>query len=95
MEIVKDKDLLDLSKRIAAEWEFVARYLTIEEAQINIFKKDYDHTRERIYQMLLFWKKEKGNGATYRVLTQALRQSERNDLADDLSLRQGNMGIIL
>lgn len=50
-------------------------------------------TQEQIYQMLLFWKNKEGNDATYRVLAQALRQAQRNDLADDLSSRTGKMGI--
>ncbi|KAJ8027692.1 FAS-associated death domain protein [Holothuria leucospilota] len=84
----------ELSHKIA-EWKKIARYLTIKEAQINSIQRDYDgHTQEQTYQMLLLWKRKKGDDATYRALVQALRQAQLNDLADELSPKQGKMDII-
>lgn len=84
----------ELSHKITAEWKNVARYLTVEEAQIYSIQKNNDPcTQEQIYQMLLVWKRSKGNDATYRILEKALRQAQRGDLADDVSSRQGKMDI--
>lgn len=78
--------LLDLSRKITGEWKNIARCLELSEGTINHISVDQsNNVQEQIYQMLVSWKQSKGQLATYGVLSQALRQASRHDLADAMT----------
>ncbi|KAJ8050433.1 Receptor-interacting serine/threonine-protein kinase 1 [Holothuria leucospilota] len=89
---VPNSILLDLSRKITGEWKNIARCLELSEGTINHISVDQsNNVQEQIYQMLVSWKQSKGQLATYGVLSQALRQASRHDLADNLISCHGHV----
>ena len=80
-----DKELHELSQKLAVDWKPVGRRLKIDEANITKFHTDNKELDEKAYQMLLHWKRRDGSAATYQVLNNALcnKLVNRKDLAEE------------
>ncbi|XP_071844109.1 receptor-interacting serine/threonine-protein kinase 1-like [Apostichopus japonicus] len=80
-----DESLRDLSVDISKCWMEVGRNLQLTEGQLeSLDKEGYITLREKIYQMLLVWKRKGGSAATYDVLGDALQKAGRLDLKEYL-----------
>ena len=87
--VPRKKDLQWLSQQLE-EWKPVGRRLKIEEARLTAFDNEDKRHSEKIYKMLLHWKRTKGLRATYKVLHDALCHQfvNRTDLAQKLCCQQ-------
>lgn len=87
--VTKKKDLEWLSRQLE-EWKSLGRRLKIKDAKLAAFDCEFKKYSEKIYQMLLHWKRKKGFRATYKVLHRALchRFVNRTDLAQKLCCQQ-------
>ena len=92
--VPSNEDLEWLSQELE-EWETVGRRLKIKEARLTAFDNENRKCSEKIYKMLLHWKRRNGSTATYRVLQNALCHPlvNRTDLAEKLIT--GNISLIL
>ena len=84
-----DEDLEWLSQNLE-NWKTFGRRLKIEEARLAAFDHENKEKFEKIYEMLLHWKKRNGSAATYKVLHDALYHQlvSRRDLAEKLCRQQ-------
>ena len=92
--VPSNEDLEWLSQELE-EWKTVGRRLKIKEAILTAFDNEKRECSEKIYKMLLHWKRRNGSTATYRVLQNALCHPlvNRTDLAEQLIT--GNISLIL
>ncbi|XP_071832094.1 uncharacterized protein [Apostichopus japonicus] len=82
---VSEKSLQDLSEKVGKCWMDVGRKLQLTEEQLeNLEQKSYTTLEEKIYQMLLVWKRKRASAATYVVLADALGNARRVDLQEYL-----------
>ena len=83
--VPRDQDLEWLSQQLE-KWKAVGRRLEIKEAKLTAFDDENKEYSEKIYKMLLHWKKRDGPSATYTVLHNALCDTlvNRTDLAEQL-----------
>eukprot|EP00118_Oscarella_pearsei_P016643 m.160871 g.160871 ORF g.160871 m.160871 type:complete len:476 (+) comp38790_c0_seq1:78-1505(+) len=74
---------LTVSSQIISKWKFVARSLRIPEDKIETIEADHSNdSREKAYQMLIFWQQREGQNATVQVLIDALVSEELRGVAD-------------
>ena len=92
--VPSDEDLEWLSQELE-EWKTVGRRLKIKEAKLMAFDIEKRKCSEKIYKMLLHWKRRNGSTATYTILRNALCHPlvNRTDLAEQLIT--GNISLIL
>ena len=76
-----DDVLENLSKELSNDWRTLGRRLTFHEAELQEFDSSHGQISEKAYAMLLAWKRKGGSDATYSVLSQALCDVKRKDLA--------------
>ena len=83
---MSDFELEHLSVRVARDWKFLARRLGFLEVDIEVFDMDNERFSEKVFSMLMAWKRREGSYATYRVLYDALRHPlvNRRDVAEEL-----------
>ena len=73
-EVVSEKNMVLISARIR-EWENLAPYLDIDEADIVVIKKDYkDFYEQQKTSFLRKWKQRYGDRATYDCLMEAAKK---------------------
>ncbi|XP_071841956.1 uncharacterized protein [Apostichopus japonicus] len=78
---VPDCILEYLAKQLCEEWQSLARYLNISDADLDNLKEDNRRCyQDAKYFMLRLWRKRNGTGATCRVLATALDKAGRKDL---------------
>ena len=81
--IVSTDCMAEVSKSVQ-KWKFLARRLKLEENAISNIEKDCAHKAdgqdEMCYQVLLKWKQEQSDQATYRNLIRVLESERLNDL---------------
>lgn len=83
---------------LGKEWKFVGKTLGLEDAELDHIVHDYTGTQERIYEMLVLWKRKHGKEATHAKLIKSLEETGRKDLAEsvlnrkDLEDSQENLG---
>ncbi|KAL5018695.1 hypothetical protein ScPMuIL_004417 [Solemya velum] len=89
-----EKCVLYLSKRLGRDWKFCARYLSIDESDIEESESTHRFAlREQIHECLRKWliKNQHLNRSTMlNVLKDALRQVGRNDLVEDIDNQKYN-----
>ena len=83
--VPSDEDLERLSRKLE-KWKRVGRRLKIEEGSLTAFDNEDNDFSEKIYKMLLHWKRRDSSAATYTVLHDALchRLVNRTDLAEEI-----------
>ncbi|XP_071844101.1 uncharacterized protein [Apostichopus japonicus] len=82
---VSEESLQDLSEKLGKCWMDVGRKLQLTEEQLESLEQmGYPTLQEKIYQMLLVWKRKRASAATYVVLADALRKAGRVDLQEDM-----------
>ena len=76
-------ELEHLSVEVSGNWKSLARRLGFLEVDIEVFDMDNERFREKVFSMLMAWKRRVGSGATYWVLYEALCHPlvQRRDLA--------------
>lgn len=67
-----DEELEELSQKIGVKWESLGRRLRFDDAAITCFCHDNRRLQKKAHSMLKDWKLNKGEGATYTVLYDAL-----------------------
>ena len=79
--IVSTDCMTEVSKSVQ-KWKFLARRLKLKENAISNIEKDCqaDGQDEMCYQILLKWKQEQSDQATYRNLIRVLESEGLNDL---------------
>ena len=92
--VPSNEDLQWLSQELE-EWKTVGRRLKIKEARLTAFDNEKRECSEKIYKILLHWKRRNGSTATYTILHDALCHPlvKRTDLAEQLIT--GNISLIL
>lgn len=77
--------LLNIADKIN-KWERIAIRLQIPDPQITEIQKNYQGDYgEQKYQMLMFWKKMRGDGATWSELMSAVLEENDRHLANQIN----------
>ncbi|XP_071841934.1 uncharacterized protein [Apostichopus japonicus] len=75
-----------------SEWQRLARYLNISDADLDNLKEDNRRCHQDTkYFMLHLWRKRNGTGATCRVLATALDKAGRKDLQQYVERQDRNL----
>ena len=84
-KVASNEELEWLSQKLE-RWKTFGRRLKIEDEKFTAFDNDNKEFTEKIYKMLLFWKKREGSGAKLKFLYNALCDPlvDRRDLAEEL-----------
>ena len=92
--VPSDEDLEWLSQKVE-NWKTLGRRLKIGKVKLMMIDDENTEFIEKIYKMLLHWKKRNGSTATYTILHYALCHTMVNhtDLAEQLIT--GNRSLIL
>ncbi len=65
--------LVNMGEKLQRRWKFVARLMGVSESTVEGIAYDNSQAlNEQSYQMLMKWKRSHGDGATYRVLPNAV-----------------------
>ena len=85
-EGVPTNDELEHLSRKIEKWKSLARRLQLLTKDILEIERDNDMFSEKVFSMLMAWKRREGSYATYRVLYDALRHPlvNRRDVAEEL-----------
>ena len=89
--LVFHDELEFLSVRLGGDWRSLARRLQFLEPEIVAFHHDNKELREKVFMMLMAWKRREGSHATYQVLHDALIHKfvQRKDLAEMFCIDDG------
>lgn len=73
-----------LARKIPKDWKALGRRL-MKDTDLDAFDKEEDQLHEKVYTMLVKWKRAKGDEATFSVLYNALCDPFvlRRDLAEE------------
>ena len=87
--VPSEEELESLSQCIGLFWRKLGRRLKFDEAKLTGFDKDNEEFSEKAYKMLLAWKQGDGQGATYKVLYNALcaKLVAQRELAEEFCLQ--------
>ena len=85
-----DDDLVELSFKLAHNWERLGRLLKFDQATMTVFDKENEKFSEKAFHMLMHWKQRMGFDGTYQVLYDALCHElvAREDIAEKICLSQ-------
>ena len=77
-----------MASKIPQEWKALGRRLKVVDTDLYIIDKQEDQLREKVYTMLVKWKRAEGKEATFSVLYNALCNHlvRRKDLAEEFCL---------
>lgn len=79
---VSDTLLHDLVRDLCINWKMLGQCLGILEGAIKNIDMEHHHVVEKGMAMFAEWKRCKGEGATVRVLREALEKTGRRDLSE-------------
>ena len=84
---MSDDELEHLSVKIG-KWKPLARRLRFLAVEIEAFDNENIRFSEKVYSMLISWKRRDGSGATYRALYDALCHEfvNRKDVAEEFCI---------
>ena len=78
--------LVSCDENACKQWKFLARALPLKDTVVTTIEyENKEGIRERCYQSLEKWRKEKGSAASIRKLLRALTQEGLRDVALKLS----------
>ena len=84
-EIVKDTHLNEISEDLGRDWKMLGRKLEISSSILDNIEADNRRVKEKSFQMMSRWKKQRGNDATAQALANALVAIGRRDVAETLA----------
>lgn len=88
-DLVSESSLRKLSGLLTSEWKDLGIELGLTEADMQHIRNDHQgKEKEIIYQMLLCWKKAKGQEATYGHIFEKLKRVGRLDLVEIPKLKE-------
>ena len=82
--VVNHDQLATLARDHLIDWEAIAPKLGITPQQIHSIKKTNNEYDDQKREALNTWKKNKGNGATFRVFITAAKSIGNTNLADSV-----------
>lgn len=87
MALVSKDCVIALAADIGKAWRKFGIVLGLENKVVDQISEDYETVWEKAYRILRKWQDQKGSGATYEVLKEALRHQtmRRVDLAEKIS----------
>lgn len=92
MQQLDEVSFRTLSSRIGNEWEMLATHLGFRLDQIERLKQDNPNIEDTMFDMLVTWRRKQPGDEAVQVLVEALRNSGRNDLAQQLQGEGGCNG---
>ena len=81
---IKNSEMLRVYSRKLVDWKSLAKYLNVDEREINRINHDYKLDEERSCQMLHSWRRTEGNHATYARLAKGFKEIGQEYLTKDL-----------
>ena len=81
---ITNSELLRVYSRRVVDWKSLAKYLNVDEREINRINHDYKLDEERCCQMLHSWRRTEGNHATYAHLAKGFKEIGQEYLIKDL-----------
>ena len=81
---VTDRHLSEIAAEII-DWEALAPYLSLKEAEIEEIKQDFSTSKKQKVGLLRVWRERYGDEATYQCLIQAARDSHNAKLASHIN----------
>ena len=89
---ITNSELLRVYSRRVVDWKSLAKYLSVDEKEINRINHDYKLDEERCCQMLHSWRRTEGNHATYARLAKGLKEIGQEYLIKDLQKHLNDTG---
>ena len=71
---------------VGAYWRDLGTFLGLESAVMDNIETDIIECRERAWKVLRKWKQKSGKKATVTILINALKKTERKDVAEKLGM---------
>ena len=87
-----DVELIDLSKRLSFDWQFLGLRLGVDQDKIKLIHRnnnEYPNPNLKAHAMLMMWK-DKDESFTNWTLATALREEELGRLAKKFSFQVNN-----
>ena len=82
-DVLDDRHLLQLAKRIAADWDQLAKLLSVAEEEISELLSSEGHSYQGAFQMLYEWREASADLKTsHESLVAALRQLGHSDAVE-------------
>ena len=81
---ITNSEMLRVYSRRVVDWKSLAKYLNVDEREINRINHDYKLDEERCCQMLHSWRRTEGNHATYARLAKGFKEIGQEYLIKDL-----------
>lgn len=81
---ITNLELLRVYSRRVVDWKSLAKYLNVDEREIQRINRHYKLDEERCCQMLYSWHKTQGNHATHARLAQGFKEIGQEYLIKDL-----------
>ena len=81
---VTDRHLSEIAAEII-DWEALAPYLSLKEAEIEEIKQDFSTSKKQKVGLLRVWRERYGDEATYQCLIQAAQDSHNVKLASHIN----------
>ena len=83
---VTDILIQSISGDVGAYWRDLGTFLGLESTVMDNIETDIKECRERAWKVLRKWKQKRGKEATVRILINALKKTEREDVAEKLGM---------
>ena len=87
-QLVTDGHLSEIAAQIV-DWEALAPYLSLKEAEIVQVKQDFSTDKKQKVGLLRVWRERYGDEATYQSLIKAARDSHNAKLASYINVLLG------
>ena len=84
-QIVKDTHLNDISEDLGRDWKMLGRKLEISGGILDNIDVENRRVKDKSFEMMSRWKKQRGNNATGQALANALVAIGRRDVAETLA----------
>jgi len=83
--VLDDRHLLQLAKRIAADWDQLAKLLSVAEEDVNELLSSEGHSHHGAFRMLWDWREASADlQKSLELLLDALRQLGHADAAEQI-----------
>ena len=89
---ITNSELLRVYSRRVVDWKSLAKYLKVDEGEINKINCHYKLDEERCCQMLHSWHRTEGNHATYARLAKGFKEIGQEYLIKDLQKHLNDTG---
>ena len=82
--LITDQDIAIIARDYLVVWEELSPHLDLTASQEHNIRQTFRRYEDQKREALRMWKRNKGNGATYRILITAAETISKMKLADNV-----------